>query len=125
MSSFCRYHDAADEPDSNDPVIVFTISDGNFSSNSSLSLSISTIDDHPTLVSVNGSGHYRYTEGNPPTTLDGILLDDRDSINSDVVVNSVTIEVVDGDNNENLDTSFIVPNMTVSNINIVTSRTLC
>lgn len=107
-------------------MIVFTVSDGNFSSNSSLYLSISTIDDNPTLVSVNGSGHYRYTEGNPPTTLDGILLDDRDSINSDVVVNSVTIEVVDGDNNENLDTSFIVPNiMTVSNINIVTSRTLC
>lgn len=113
---FYSYRDAADEPDSSNRVIVFTISDGNFSSSSSLILSISTTDDHPTLVSVDGSGQYSYIEGNSTTELVGILLDDDDSINSDVIVNRVTIAVVGGASNEILDTSFNIPNITVSNI---------
>lgn len=95
-------------------MIVFTVFDDTFSSSSNITLSISTIDDHPTVVSVNGSGHYSYSEGNPPVLLAGILLDDEDARNSDVTVNAVTIEVIGIADNEILEVSFNTSNITVS-----------
>lgn len=45
-----RYTDTAAEPDSSDREIVFTVFDGEFSGNDSLTLEIETIDDNPTVV---------------------------------------------------------------------------
>ena len=95
-----RYRDEADEPYSSDRVIVFTVSDGTFDGVSSLTLSIETIDDNPTIPTVNGTGSYDYNEGGSPTILAGISLVDEDSSNSDVTVDSVTIEIVNGAGNE-------------------------
>ena len=109
-----RYRDVADEPDASDRVIVFSVSDGTLTSRSSISLDIATIDDNPTLVSTNGSGRYRFTEGNSPTLLEGILLDDEDAVNSDVTVENVTIEILDGAYNEILNISSTTPAINVS-----------
>ena len=107
----------ADEPDATLRVIVFSVSDGTFTSRANISLEISTIDDNPTLVSVDGSGMYSYTKGNPFTLLEGILLDDKDAVNSDVMVENVTIEILFGADNEILNISSTTsPTVTVSNI---------
>ena len=106
---FTRYRDVADEPDSSDRLIVVTVYDGVFTGSADISLSIANSDDNPTLVSVDGSGLYSYTEGNPPTLLSGITLDDEDASNSDVIVESVTLEIVDGAYNEILDISLSSP----------------
>ena len=87
-----------------------------FTGTSNITLRISTIDDHPTLVSVSGSGIYHFTEGNSPTSITGILLDDGDAINSDVMVENVTIEILGGAYNEILDILSTASTITVSKI---------
>ena len=112
-TSVGRYHDGADEPDSTDRLIVFTVSDGTFDGVSSLTLNVVTVDDNPTRPVVSGSGSYDYNEGGSPTVLAGIMLTDEDSSNSNVTVDSVTIEVVDGAENEVLDMSSTSPDINV------------
>ncbi|CAI8050929.1 hypothetical protein GBAR_LOCUS27939 [Geodia barretti] len=109
-----RYHDGAEEPDSSDRVVVFTVSDGVFDVVANISLRITTVDDNPTILIVNGSGNYAYTEGGSPTVLAGLSLVDEDSGNSFVVVNSVTVQIVNGSENEFLQVSSnAVPSFTV------------
>ena len=98
-----RYLNDGGEPDSSDRTVVFTVYDGTFYSSSSLNLIIDTVDDNPTTLSVNGSGRYDYIEGNAPIELAGILLEDDDAGNSDVIVNSMTFEVINGAYNEMID----------------------
>ena len=111
---FSRYLDDAAEPESSDRRIVFTVYDGIFNASSSILLAIKMIDDNPTTISVTGSGQYGYTEGNFPTGLSGLLLEDGDSGNSDVIVNSLTIEIINGVYNEIIDISLISSSITVS-----------
>ena len=115
MYTAARYHDGAEEPDSSDRVVVFTVSDGVFDVVANISLRITTVDDNPTILIVNGSGNYAYTEGGSPTVLAGLSLVDEDSGNSFVVVNSVTVQIVNGSENEFLQVSSnAVPSFTVS-----------
>ena len=46
-----RFLSTADEPESTNRLIMFTVFDDDFSGNDSIVLSISTIDDNPTIVS--------------------------------------------------------------------------
>ena len=111
-----RYHDEAEEPDSSDRVVVFKVSDGALYGVANISLSIVPIDDNPTLLRVNGSGNFAYTEGGPPTELSGLSLVDEDAGNSDVIVNSVTIQIVNGSENEILAVTGSAGNIAVSHI---------
>lgn len=92
---------------------MFTVYDGTFSDSASLSVNVLPIDDNPTLVYISSDGVFDYTEGNASAPLTGILLADEDAINSDVFVNSVTIEIVNGTDVEVLDISLVSPTITV------------
>ena len=83
--------------------MIFTVSDGGFDGVASLNLRIVTIDDNPTVPTVNGSGRYDYNEGGSPTVLAGLSLADEDASNSDVIVQSVTIEIENWAENEILE----------------------
>ena len=50
-----RYLNTANEPSPENRIIVFTVSDGNFTGSANLSLSITTVDDNPTTVSANSN----------------------------------------------------------------------
>ena len=94
--------------------MVFKVSDGDLYGVANISLSIVPIDDNPTILYVNGSGNFAYTEGGPPTELSGLSLVDEDAGNSDVIVNSVTIHIVNGSENEILEVTGSVGSITVS-----------
>ena len=64
-------------------------------------------------MSISGNGVFNYTEGNTSIHLAGILLNDEDAINSDVIVNSVTIEIVNGSDVEVLNISSVSLTITV------------
>ena len=95
-----RYHNEANEPDSSNRTIVFRVFDNGLNSSSSLSLAIAPKDDNPTTISLSGSGTYSYMEGQSPVQLTGVVLRDDDSVNSDVMVAGVTLEVIGGSANE-------------------------
>jgi hypothetical protein len=53
--TYYRYLNTADEPSPENRIIMFTVSDGNFTGSANLSLSITTVDDNPTTVSTNSN----------------------------------------------------------------------
>lgn len=104
----------AEEPDSTDRVVVFTISDGTNEGSAEMTLTVLPIDDSPTIPILNGTGIYDYTEGDVPTELTGISLVDEDSTNSIVEILNMTFEIENGGANEQLQLPSLTSNISVS-----------
>ena len=109
-----RYLDEAEEPHSSNRDVVFTVSDGDFNGVANISLRITPIDDNPTVPIVEGNITYTYTEGGSPTPLARLSLADEDSGNSFVAVNSMTLQIINGSENEILAISLSTSIITVS-----------